>query len=415
MAPKTLFRPLSAAVGLCLTAVFAMLLPSGCGDDGPTDPGDTTPPTVESASPTAQTIGVDRPDFAIWVVFSEPMRESSVTPQTFVITPTTVGAYQVAGDSVGFTPSEQLAYGTTYSITLTTGLTDLAGNHLAESYGFSFATQDDPRTTPPEVIAVSPLNGAIGVSVNAAVTATFSKAMEPSSLTTTSFNLGGTTYGAVDYSAAVATLTPSDPLDYNTLYTVTVTTAAADTFGNHLESDYAWSFTTEVDPLAPAAQITWPPDNAIIGDTVTFALNASFTVETARFYAGGVLVATDDTSSPFSEMLETSTWEIGDEYELWATVHDSAGNIGYTDTITVTYLWEVLATDGNPEQLPQDVRRMLWRSTDSALELRYEYAVNWSDPINDTAVDLGVYLDIDQQALSGRTDFNGLPLNGIGA
>ena len=151
MAPKTTIRPLTAAVGLCLTAVFAMLCPVGCGDDGPTDPGDKTRPTVESVQPAFQTIQVNNPGFGIWVVFSEPMRASSVTAQTFVISPALAGTYQVAGDSVGFVPSEDLAYGTTYSISITTGLSDLAGNRLADAYNFSFSTESDPRDTSPPV------------------------------------------------------------------------------------------------------------------------------------------------------------------------------------------------------------------------------------------------------------------------
>ena len=90
--------------------------------------------------------------------------------------------------------------------------------------------------------------------------------------------------------------------------------------------------------------------------------------------------------------------------------------------LAITYLWEIVATDDNAEGLSQDVRRMLARSTESVLELRYEYAVNWSYPypntfaeFNDSTIDIGIYLDSDLNPSTGRTDFAGLSLNGIGA
>ena len=62
---------------------------------------------------------------------------------------------------------------------------------------------------------------------------------------------------------------------------------------------------------------------------------------------------------------------------------------------------------------------MLGRSTDSLLELRYEFWENWASAFNDTSFDLGVYFDADQSPFTGRTTLDTLPsspaLNGIGA
>lgn len=104
----------------------------------------------------------------------------------------------------------------------------------------------------PTVTAVAPLNNATGVPINIKIiTAAFSKAMAPASLTTASFTLaqGGTVVagGTVTYvtTGYVATLTlPAADLLPSTLYTATITTAATDTAGTPLASNYVWTFTT---------------------------------------------------------------------------------------------------------------------------------------------------------------------------
>jgi hypothetical protein len=104
----------------------------------------------------------------------------------------------------------------------------------------------------PTVTSVTPPAGSTLVcNSSAAITATFSKAMDPATITTTTFTLtgpGGSVSGAVTYIAAtnVATFTPASPpgLAVTTTYTATITTGVADTFGNHLAANFVWTFTT---------------------------------------------------------------------------------------------------------------------------------------------------------------------------
>ena len=143
------------------------------------------------------------------------------------------------------------ALNTVYTATITTGAKDLYGNALANSFVWSFTTANTAcQTGPPTVISVAPTNGSTGICPNTVVVATFSEAMNPSTINTTTFTLTGpgTTpvAGAVSYDAPnfVATFTPSSNLALNTLYTATITTGAQDLFGNALASDFVWSFTT---------------------------------------------------------------------------------------------------------------------------------------------------------------------------
>jgi hypothetical protein len=111
-------------------------------------------------------------------------------------------------------------------------------------------------TTPPTVTNETPPNASTLICPNTAViTATFSKAMNPATLNTTTFTLagpGGTSVsGAVTYVAATdgATFSPAGPLSASTAYTATITTGAQDTFGNALAANFVWTFTTS--PVCP--------------------------------------------------------------------------------------------------------------------------------------------------------------------
>jgi hypothetical protein len=107
--------------------------------------------------------------------------------------------------------------------------------------------------TPPTVPAGSvtpPVGSTLVCNSSAFITATFTKAMNPATINTSTFTLtgpGGAVSGAVSLDSAtglIATFTPSAALAVSTLYTATITTGAADTFGNHLAADFVWTFTT---------------------------------------------------------------------------------------------------------------------------------------------------------------------------
>jgi len=140
-------------------------------------------------------------------------------------------------------------------------------------------------TTAPTVSSTIPANAATGVAINSAVTATFSEAMDPLTLTTT-FTLEeqGLTpvSGTVTYADVTATFTPSSSLAPSTVYTATITTGVKDLAGNALASNYVWSFTTATPTPAQA-----PVD---LGAAANYAVLASSTVtNTGPTVVGGDL------------------------------------------------------------------------------------------------------------------------------
>ena len=100
------------------------------------------------------------------------------------------------------------------------------------------------------------------VAVNQLITATFSEHMNPSTINVNTITLWQGTSAVphtVSYYGNTAILNPLNDMAKDTVYTVTITTDVADLNGNHLLSNYSWSFTTgEIDTIAPSIVSTIP-------------------------------------------------------------------------------------------------------------------------------------------------------------
>ena len=108
-----------------------------------------------------------------------------------------------------------------------------------------------PPASAPAVNSTDPADGAIGVSFNKKISATFSEAMDPATITPTTFTVTQGTApvsGTVACADTTATFTPAGNLTPNTTYTATVSTEATNLAGNTLASDLVWTFTTEAKP-----------------------------------------------------------------------------------------------------------------------------------------------------------------------
>ncbi|MFA4836014.1 MAG: Ig-like domain-containing protein [Dehalococcoidia bacterium] len=111
----------------------------------------------------------------------------------------------------------------------------------------SWTTGAAPDIIAPMVNSTIPVNAATGVAVNSAMTATFSEAMDPLTITTVTFTLtqgARPITGTVIYAGVTATFAPAADLESSTIYTATITAGAKDLAGNALSSNYTWNFTT---------------------------------------------------------------------------------------------------------------------------------------------------------------------------
>jgi hypothetical protein len=243
---------------------------------------DTTRPrmtlTVPATTNPGPTAGVVT-NTAITAAFTENMAPATITASSFTVTcsapcvsPTGVASYVVGSKTAVFTPGAVLAAATTYTATITTAATDLAGNALAgnqaalpaaSNYVWTFTTGAGSNTTAPTLTSTNPIDGAVGVCVNKTINATFSASMDPQTITTATFTLAVTTgapvTGVVAYDAVtkiatfnpVANLTGTPP----TNYTATIkggANGAKDLSGNALAVDKVTTFTTSTSTCATA-------------------------------------------------------------------------------------------------------------------------------------------------------------------
>ncbi len=173
---------------------------------------------------------------------------------------------------------------------------------------------------PPTVVAVTPLDGAVGVlPANPMITATFSEAMAPingtASFTVTCALPCANPSGTVSLDAtgkiATFTLAAGTALAPFTLYTATVTGATSVATHLALVAPFVWKFTTGV-LVAPTVTSTSPVNNAAGVPVSTTAINAVFSEPVAPIIgpAGFFLVCPAPCVNPTGTVTLDSTGTI---------------------------------------------------------------------------------------------------------
>ena len=307
---------------LSFSALLATSTLAACG--GPDETG--VVPTVSSSHPADGASGVPR-NVRLAVAFSEAMDPLSLTTASFALKQgsTQVPGTVVAGDdgtTVIFTPTNSLAANTLFTGVITVKAKTPAGRALATEHTWSFTTGATDDTVPPVVSAVNPPNGGTGVPINAKLTVTFSKAMDPRSLETSTFTVKqGTTPvpGTVAYgtTGTTAIFTPTSNLAGSTAFTAELSTDVMDLVGTRLARAFSWSFTTgttEAKGPAPVG-LGLAGNYAVLAKTAISTVPASavtgdigISPAAASFITGFSLVA--DATNVFS----TSSQLIGKAY-----------------------------------------------------------------------------------------------------
>ena len=142
-------------------------------------------------------------------------------------------------------------------------------------------TTDAGSATTPTILSTAPDTNATGVPLNGSLSATFSEAMDRSTLTATTFTLTSgaeavPVQGTVTYANSKAVFWPAAHLPSNTAFTATITTGARSAAGMALAAQRAWSFTTGSTKVAGV-----PVDLGTAGDYVILAKSGISTVPTS--------------------------------------------------------------------------------------------------------------------------------------
>jgi hypothetical protein len=315
------------------------------------------PPTIVAVTPAAGST-TTCPNGVVTATFSEPMNVATINASDFTVAPGVVGTvtHDVTNTIFTLTPSSSLAAGTMYTATVSTAAQDTYGNALGNNYVWSFTTAANSCEPPPTVTSVVAAAGAMGVCPNKVITANFSQAMDPTTITGTTFLLtgnGGTPVaGTVSYDAAsqTAIFAPTGSLALNTTFTATLTTGMKDTYGNALAKNYVWSFATGANtclPAPPPISVT-PPSGAtgicqstVITATFAQAMNPA-TITATDFTvvaAGGVAVAgtvTPDATNKVFTFAPTQALSLSTLYTATITIaaQDTFGN-----PLASNYVW----------------------------------------------------------------------------
>ncbi|MBI2763381.1 MAG: Ig-like domain-containing protein [Chloroflexi bacterium] len=201
---------------------------------------DRRPPSVKSISLSAPAGDpqVAQVLSAIDIEFSEPVRTATAESR-FRIDPDVDGTFSWNGSTAIFTPSRKLPQDTTFTISIASGVEDLAGN--VDPVGldvWTFAT-----VGPPFVLRATPSDGASGVPLDGTIELVFDRLMDTTSVER-AISLAPSANVTAAWSGSVVTLSLGPGLVPGTVYTLTVASAAADTGGSRLRAPYRQTFTT---------------------------------------------------------------------------------------------------------------------------------------------------------------------------
>ena len=275
LAPLTLYTATvtaarSRATGLAMRAPLVWhFITAGASADKTRPRVTLTEPVTTNPGPTA---GAPT-NAAITAVFTEDMISATITtPPSFTVTcaapcvsPTGIVSYVAGSRTAVFTLNAALAAGATYTATITTAATDLAGNQLAgnqaalpapSDYIWTFTTGAAVAPVNVSVLSTNPSTNQTAVCPSASVNATFSARLDPATVSATTFTLTGpaltpVTAASVKLDAATgrtATFVPQSALVDGVTYTATIIGGSSGVKdlaipANTMASNFTWNFT----------------------------------------------------------------------------------------------------------------------------------------------------------------------------
>ena len=213
----------------------------------------------------------------------------------------------------------------------------------------SGCSKDDVQETigvSPIVLSANPENGTINVPLDKSISVIFDQDMKTATVDATSFTIQGATAvaGTVSVSGKTATFSPTAPLTANTTYTGTIKTTVQNIFGQTLEADYVWTFSTgatlnpmviSVDPINKATNVVL---NKVVAVNFNMPMNQttlngnSFTIKQGTTVIAGSVSYAGTTAyfKPNVSLLANTVYT--------ATITTEAKNIQGT-ALSSNYVW----------------------------------------------------------------------------
>jgi hypothetical protein len=247
-------------------------------------PPDTTPPTVASVAPPNGATAVAN-NTSIAITFSEAMNQAA-TAMAITTSPAVAcmggWTWNMAGTTATCVPTADLPSNTLYSVNVSTGARDLAGNTMAAAFASSFTTGVAPDRTPPTIVSVAPAANTTGVIRTATIAVTFSEAMDlASSQSAFSVTTPAGVTGTFTWTNANKTMTfrPAASFAYGDVVKFQVSNAAKDSAGNAKSTTDVYQFTVvrsatvnlacidALDGFVNSLPVAYPSGNLTAGDS----------------------------------------------------------------------------------------------------------------------------------------------------
>jgi hypothetical protein len=299
LAPFTLYTATISGV-TSLASGVAMAAPFVWKFTTVATPADLTRPQVLITNPLTTTPGPTPgvpSNSAIAAIFTKDLAPATISGTTFKVTcaapcvsPTGSISYSVNSRTAVFTPAADLTVVDTYTVTLTTAITDVAGNALAgnqaalpaaSDYVWTFTAAAPAAAGNVSVLSTNPAANATGVCPASAINATFTvpsgSRMDPTTVTHTTFVVTGPAPASTPVIAAsvsldpatghIATFIPENPLTAGVTYTATIDGGANGVKDlavppNAMLANFTWSFTVAPTGSACATATTIPLGSA---------------------------------------------------------------------------------------------------------------------------------------------------------
>jgi len=205
-------------------------------------------------------VGVD-PLQDVQVTFSEAMDPASADG-ALAMTFGHVTGYTWLDDHTVVFYHDDWPAGMPVTATISTLLADVAGNHLAADYTWSFTVQGGD-TTPPDVTSITPADGAANVPLAQDVVITFTEPMDQFCAQSNVSVVPGDNLQFV-WSDSTTLVVHHDPWSPDVSVTVTVGAGACDVHGNTMGHEVSATFTTSTDATPPEIVSIDPPNGAVI-------------------------------------------------------------------------------------------------------------------------------------------------------
>jgi len=217
--------------------------------------------TVDARAPEVVSISVTQPvggdaelaliTTSIEIAFNEPV-DTDAAEAALQFEPALEGAASWTGSTMIFTPVDALSLESSYTVSLASGVRDLAGNEMAEyPQPFTFETAGRPT-----VAETNPADGAGDVALDAPISLRFSTLMDTASVEA-ALRIEPAVAHELRWSEELLEIVPAEPLSPDRSYRIRIDGSAADATGVEIGSAIALEFTTvapglSIETLVPA-------------------------------------------------------------------------------------------------------------------------------------------------------------------